>query len=85
MNKEILDEAELRMEESLENLEKRFGTIRTGRANPSALDGVVVDYYGSQSPLRSLATITVPEGNQLLINSINMLLERWKKQSLNLI
>lgn len=67
MNKEILDDAELRMEESLENLSKRFSTIRTGRANPSALDGVMVDYYGSQNPLKSLATITVPEGNQLLI------------------
>ena len=55
------------MKGALSNLEKRFTTVRAGRANPSSLDGVVVDYYGSMTPLKSLATISVPEATQLLI------------------
>ena len=48
-------------------LNKRFSTVRAGRANPSSLDGVFVDYYGSMTPLKQLATISVPEARQLLI------------------
>lgn len=51
----------------IENLGKRFATVRAGRANPSSLDGIVVEYYGSMTPLKQLATITVPEARQLLI------------------
>ena len=53
--------------QSIENLEKKFATVRTGRANPSSLDGVMVEYYGSMTPLKQLATISVPEARQLLI------------------
>ena len=59
--------AEEKMLKALENLEKRFTTVRAGRANPSSLDGVMVSYYGSDTPLKSLATISVPEARQLLI------------------
>ena len=55
------------MEKTLENLGKRLGTVRAGRANPSSLDGVMVEYYGSMTPLKQLATISVPEARQLLI------------------
>ena len=55
------------MDKTLENLEKRLGTVRAGRANPSSLDGVFVEYYGSMTPLKQLATISVPEARQLLI------------------
>ena len=55
------------MEKTMENLNKRFSTVRAGRANPSSLDGVFVDYYGSMTPLKQLATIAVPEARQLLI------------------
>ena len=48
-------------------LPKKFTTVRAGRANPSSLDGVVVEYYGSMTPLKQLATISVPEARQLLI------------------
>lgn len=58
---------EEKLEKAIESLEKKFTTVRTGRANPSSLDGVKVDYYGSLTPLKQLATISVPEGNQLLI------------------
>ena len=59
--------AEEKMLKTLENLEKRFTTVRAGRANPSVLDGIMVSYYGSDTPLKSLATISVPEARQLLI------------------
>lgn len=55
------------MDKTMENLNKRFSTVRAGRANPSSLDGVFVDYYGSMTPLKQLATISVPEARQLLI------------------
>ena len=55
------------MDKTLENLDKRLGTVRAGRANPSSLDGVFVEYYGSMTPLKQLATISVPEARQLLI------------------
>jgi ribosome recycling factor len=56
-----------KMDKTIENLGKRFATVRAGRANPSSLDGVNVDYYGSMTPLKQLATISVPEARQLLI------------------
>ena len=67
MENEIIDITKESMEETLTNLTKRFSSVRAGRANPSSLDGVVVDYYGSLTPLKQLATITVPEATQLLI------------------
>lgn len=56
-----------KMDKTIENLGKKFATVRAGRANPSSLDGVSVDYYGSMTPLKQLATISVPEARQLLI------------------
>ena len=62
----LLDVAD-KMDKTLENLDKKFKTVRTGRANPSSLDGVMVEYYGAMTPLKQLATISVPEARQLLI------------------
>ena len=56
-----------KIEKALENLDKKFATVRAGRANPSSLDGLMVEYYGSMTPLKQLATISVPEARQLLI------------------
>ncbi len=67
MEDEILLEVEEKMENAIEALESRFKTVRTGRANPSSLDGVKVNYYGTPTPLKQLATISVPEARQLLI------------------
>ena len=67
MEDEILLEVEEKCEKALNNLIERFKTVRTGRANPSSLDKVMVNYYGVATPLRSLANITVPEARQLLI------------------
>ena len=67
MEDEILLELEEKCEKAINNLIERFKTVRTGRANPSSLDKVMVNYYGVPTPLRSLANITVPEARQLLI------------------
>lgn len=62
-----IEEAELSMLKAIENLEARLITVRAGRANASMLNGIMVEYYGSMSPINSLANITVPEARQLLI------------------
>ena len=63
----IILELNEKMDKAIATLEKRFATVRAGRANPSSLDGIVVEYYGSMTPLKQLATISVPEARQLLI------------------
>ena len=67
MIEEIIKEIKDNMDKSIESLDKRFTTVRAGRANPSTLDGVMAEYYGVPTPLKQLATISVPEARQLLI------------------
>ena len=64
---ELLMETEMSMEGAIESLEKRFTTIRAGRANPAILDRVMVSYYGVDTPLKGLATISIPEARQLQV------------------
>lgn len=64
---DILLTAEEKMERAIEVMESRFATVRAGRANPAILDGVMVPYYGIDTPLRQLATISIPEARQLSI------------------
>ncbi len=64
---DILLECETRMEEAMDALDKRFANVRAGRANPSMLDGIMVEYYGVLTPLKQLANISVPEARQLSI------------------
>lgn len=64
---DILMNAEMEMETAIESMEKRFTNIRAGRANPSMLDGVMVSYYGVDTPLKQLANISIPEARQLCI------------------
>lgn len=64
---DIINKAREEMDKVIETLNKRFSTVRAGRANPSSLDGVMVEYYGNPTPLKSIATITVPEARILHI------------------
>lgn len=64
---DILMETEMGMEGAIEVLDKRLTNIRAGRANPAILDGVTVSYYGADTPLKQLATISIPEARQLCI------------------
>jgi len=64
---EILFNAEEKMENTINSLEHKFANVRAGRANPSMLDGIMVEYYGTPTPLKSLANISIPEARQLMI------------------
>ncbi len=64
---ELTQEAKFGMEKAIENYRSSLNTLRTGRANPSILDGVMVDYYGSPIPLNQISAISVPEARQILI------------------
>src|SRR5919112_2470501 len=65
--KDLLDDARARMDKSVEATKHEFGTVRTGRASPSLLDRVQVDYYGAITPLRQLANIAASEARLLTI------------------
>ncbi len=56
-----------RMKKVIDNLEREFKRVRTGRASVSLLDGIKVDYYGNPSPLNQIATLTVPEPRSITI------------------
>ena len=62
-----INEIENKMMGAVDNLEKRYQNIRAGRANPSMLNGIMVDYFGNPTPIQSLANVTVPEAKQLII------------------
>ena len=62
-----IEEAETKMKKAIENMEARFTNVRAGRANPSMLDGVMVEYYGVPTPIKSLANVSIPEARQLMI------------------
>ena len=58
---------EASMRKSVEATQRNFNTIRTGRANPSLLDKIVVEYYGSETSLKSLATLSTPDSQTIQI------------------
>jgi ribosome recycling factor len=64
---ELLQDAREHMDKSVEATRGKFGSVRTGRASPALLDRVSVDYYGSQTPLKQLATINAPEARLLTV------------------
>ena len=63
----IIQNAEEKMMMTIESLEGKFTNVRAGRANPAMLDSVMVEYYGTPTPLKTLANISVPEARQLSI------------------
>ena len=68
MINEIHQDAEERMSKSVSALVEAFKKVRTGRANPAILDGVMVDYYGTPTPISQVANIIVEDGRSLAIN-----------------
>ena len=67
MINEIKQDAQERMKKTLESLGHAFAKIRTGRAHPSILDGVMVSYYGSDTPLRQIANVTAEDSRTLAL------------------
>jgi ribosome recycling factor len=64
---QIIDNAKEKMAKAIDSFNHNLAQIRTGRANPNMLDKIVVEYYGTPTPLNQLAAISVPEGRQLLV------------------
>ena len=62
-----MDSAEKKMRQTIDSLKSKLLNIRAGRANPAMLNGVMVSYYGTPTPIQSVANITVPEAKQLFI------------------
>jgi ribosome recycling factor len=63
------------MRKSVESTQRTFNTIRTGRANASLLDKIQVEYYGADTPLKSLATITTPDSSTIQLQPFDA--ARW--------
>ncbi|MGE5544722.1 MAG: ribosome recycling factor [Bacillota bacterium] len=75
MAKTIIKDAQERMEKTLEHLTRDFAGLRAGRANPAMLDKILVDYYGTPTPINQLGNIGVPEPRLLVI-------QPWDKTSI---
>ncbi len=72
---EILNEAERKMARSIDALKRELNTLRTGRATPSLIENVSVDYYGVPTPLKQIASISAPDARAIMV-------QPWDKQSL---
>ncbi|HWR43133.1 ribosome recycling factor [Sporomusa sp.] len=76
--KEIHSAHEDKMKKALEALRKEYGSLRAGRATPSLLERVMVDYYGTPTPVNQVANVSVPEPRMIII-------QPWEKAMLNAI
>ena len=72
MIEEILFEAEEKMESAVEHAKEEFAAIRTGRATPAMFSKIVVDYYGSPTPVTQMASIGVPEPRMVIVKPYDM-------------
>src|SRR2546422_2460409 len=66
---ELLQDARERMDKSVDSIRHEFASVRTGRASPALLDRISVDYYGTSTPLKQLATISAPEARLLTVQA----------------
>lgn len=64
---DVIKSAEDRLNKTLDALKKDYGTLRAGRAAPSLLDKVMVDYYGTATPVNQIANVTIPEPRMIMI------------------
>jgi len=76
MHEEIKKNLRQRMDKSIESLKDEFKKIRSGRANAGLVEGLMVDYYGSKTPLKQLASISVPEPRLIVV-------QPWDKGALS--
>ena len=76
--KTILNDATVRMQKAVDFLEESLANIRAGKASVNVLNGVFVDYYGSQTPVSGVASVTVPDAKTILI-------QPWDKNMIRLI
>ncbi|WP_423363914.1 ribosome recycling factor [Mycoplasma sp. P36-A1] len=83
MSQIVINNTKEKMHKSIESFENALVQIRTGRANPNMLDGIEVEYYGSPTPLNQVASISVPEGRQLLIKPFDKTLVKEIEKAIN--
>ena len=76
--KEILDQAKVKMDKTIVVLQNNMQAIRAGRANPKLLDRIMVDYYGTPTPLNQIGNVTIPEARMMVIKP-------WEKTMLKAI
>ncbi|MGH6636037.1 MAG: ribosome-recycling factor, partial [Gammaproteobacteria bacterium] len=69
MISEVTSDADKRMNKTIEALKQELAKLRTGRAHPSLLDHITVDYYGSEVPLSQAASISVPDPRTLAVSA----------------
>ena len=67
MTSDVINSSEDKLKKSLDALKKDYGTLRAGRATPSLLDKVMVDYYGTPTPVNQMANVTIPEPRIIMI------------------
>lgn len=67
MSKDVRENTELTMDSAVDAVKRRAAKLRTGKASPTLLDGLTVEYYGAPTPLKQLATIAVPEARLLAV------------------
>ena len=67
MIEQQIDDANVKMDQAVAHAIGEFATVRTGRANPALLNRIVVDYYGTQTPLQQLANFSVPDARMLVV------------------
>ena len=66
-DKDVIRETKPRMESAIDDFKRKLGTVRTGRASVSLLDTVMVDYYGTPTPLNQMASVHAPEPQMLTV------------------
>ena len=74
MPQHLISQTDTKMSKSVEALSRNLDTVRTGRANPALVEGILVDYYGTPTPLIQLGSISVPEPRVLMV-------QPWDKQA----
>jgi len=67
MTELVLEEAKDKMAKAIDHLKAEFSSVRTGRATPALVEGIMVDYYGTATPLKSLASFQVPDAKMLVV------------------
>ncbi len=66
--KDVLHETEDKMKKTVQAVKREFAEVRTGRASPSLVEGILVEYYGAKTPLKQLATISTPDARLVVIH-----------------
>ena len=79
-----LEEAEDKMKKAIEATKSSFNTLRTGRANVSLLDRIMVEYYGTPTPLKSIANIGVPDASTITIQPYDKSSLNWIEKAINI-